>query len=203
MNMLNGMWSDVNSLKFISAMLQWISIGLVFISGFLQLGKFVIERREKKLNAQEQSEMLNPTFQPIRTGTVTVDVFEESNETINTHFMDRGGYLAFCKGKETLMIFASIESFAQQTGHGEVNWRGIFNLDVTDQSVGKPIRFLLDSEYAQIGFVELKEKSTIRRGMAIVTINSIVRLEIKIPEQQMNDDKIIVDGVGKFLDPLR
>ena len=196
-------WADIGSLRTASAWLQWISIGLVFVSGFLQVGKFVVDRRERALSSLAQAELLNPAAQPIRTGTVTIDLVVESAENINADYMDRGGYFAFCRGQDALMILAATESRARQTGNGEVAWRGIFNLDVTHQSVGRPVRFLRDAEYAQIGFANLAAKSHIRRGLAVVTINSAVRLEIPIPEQQMVDDKILVQGIAQYLEGLR
>jgi len=203
MNAWSEIWANIGSLRMVSAWLQWVSIGLVFVSGFLQVGKFMVDRRERTLAAVAQAELLNPAAQPIRTGTVTVEVVAESTEDIDTNFMDRGGYLAFCRGQDVLMMFAATESLARQTGHGEVVWRGIFNLDVTDRSVGKPVRFLRESEYVQVGFAKLSPKSRIRRGMAVVTINSAVRLEIPVPEQQMVEDRILVPGVGQFLGALR
>jgi hypothetical protein len=48
MDLIARFWSDIGTLKLVSAWLQWISISLVFVSGFLQVGKFV-DRQEKVL----------------------------------------------------------------------------------------------------------------------------------------------------------
>jgi len=203
METVTGFWSDITSLRSVSAWFQWVSIGLVFFSGLLQLGKFLVDRRERALTAIAQGELVNPAAQPIRTGTVTIEVVAESNDQVNTTFMDRGGYVAFGRGTEALMVLSATESRARQTGQGDVIWHGVFNMDATDPSVGKPVRFLRDAEFLQVQFVNLPAKSKIKRGLAVVTINSAVRLEIPVPEQQMPEDKIIVPQVGRFLSSLK
>lgn len=196
-------WSDVASLRSVSAWLQWISIALVFCSGFLQVGKFLVDRREKDLAAVAQAEKLNPAAQPIRTGTVTIEVVAESTESIDTTFMDRGGYVAFGRGSDALLTLSDTQCRAVQNGQGEVVWRGVFNMDATDPSVGKAVRFLLDAEYLQVNFAPLPPKSKIKRGLAVVTINSAVRLEIPIPEQQMSDDRIFARDLRGSLESLK
>ena len=53
------MWSDISGLRSLSGWFQWVSIGLVFVSGFLQLGRTVVDRREKDLSAIEQTARAN------------------------------------------------------------------------------------------------------------------------------------------------
>ena len=55
MDAARGVWSDIGSLRSVSGWLQWISIGLVFLSGLLQVGKFLVDRREKVLSALAQA----------------------------------------------------------------------------------------------------------------------------------------------------
>ena len=196
-------WGDVGTLHTLSAWLQWLSIGLVFISGFLQVGKYIVDRREGALSALAEAERLNPHNQPVRTGTATVEVTIESNEQINAHYMDQGGYLAFVRGTETLMVMASLDCFARQTGNGRIVWRGVFNLDANDSSVGKPVRFLQQAEYVQIGFRPMPAKSAVKDGKAVITLNSAVRLELPISEQQMPADFMIVKNIADVLAGLR
>lgn len=198
-----SLWLNITSLRSVSGWFQWVSIGLVFLSGLLQVGKFLVDRREKALSAMAQAELLNPAAQPVRTGTITVEVVAESTDQVNATFRDRGGYAAFGRGTEVLMVLAATESRAKQTGQGEVVWRGVFNMDATDPSVGKPVRFLQEAEYLQIGFTQMPPRSKIKRGLAVVTINSSVRLEIPVPEQQMMEDKIMVTQTSRFLGDLR
>jgi len=196
-------WGDIAVLRSASTWLQWVSIGLVFCSGFLQVGKYLIDKRERQLAAIAQAEQLNPAAQPIRTGTVTIEVVAQSTDQINATFMDRGGYVAFGNGNDALLVLSGTESRAAQDGQGEVVWRGVFEMDVSDPSVGKPVRYLLGAEYLQINFAKLPQGTRIKRGIAVVTINSAVRLEIPVPEQQMSDDRIFVRGLQPFLESLK
>jgi hypothetical protein len=189
----------VESLRSLSWWLQAISIALVFVSGFLQVGRLAVDRREKQISAAMQAERANPVRQPIQTGTCTVEVVVESGEPTNTHFMDAGGYFAFGKGADALIVMAATQSDANQTGSGEVVWRGIFSLDATDSSIGKPVQFLREAEYGQIGFKMLAAGSKVKRGRAIVTLNSQVRIELSVPAQVMEADRIMIPAAGSAL----
>jgi hypothetical protein len=72
------MWSDIGELRNLSNWLQGTSISLVFVSGFLQVGKYVVDRREKALSVIEQ----HPTNQAITSGSATVELIEDSNRQI-------------------------------------------------------------------------------------------------------------------------
>ena len=126
------MWDDINLLRTVSVWLQWTSIALVFVSGCLQVGKFVIDRREKALVAIEQRELAHPGRQLVATGSATVEVYVQSTETFDNRFMDQGGYLAFGRGNDALMTLTSTECIAKQLGNNQVLWRGVFSLDATD-----------------------------------------------------------------------
>jgi len=56
MEYFNNLWNNVSSLKAISSFLQWFSIILIFIGGFLQITKQVIDRKEKQLVEKIQGE---------------------------------------------------------------------------------------------------------------------------------------------------
>ncbi len=193
------MWNDIGSLRNFSGWLQWVSIALVFVSGFLQVGKYIVDRREKVLTGIEQAELVNPNRQPINTGSATVELTIESEQQVNSHFMDRGGYLAFGRGTETMMVLRSLDCFGTQNGKGEVVWRAVLSLDASDVSIGKTIRSLSEAEFVQIGFTPLAANSRVKGGIAIVTLNSAVRLEIPIPSQRMDEDHIMV----RELSPVR
>jgi hypothetical protein len=202
MELISKLWSDMVALRSMSAWLQWTSIALVFVSGFLQVAKFAIDRREKDLSSTAQAELINPIAQPVRIATATVDIVAESPDDVNTTFMDSGGYLAFGKGKDVLMVLSSTQSSARQTGHNAVNWRGVLNMDARDPSIGKPVRFLRNAEYLQIGFRQLKPRSHIKSGTIAVTINGAVRLDFPVPEQEMNENRIVVPLLPEYLKTL-
>jgi hypothetical protein len=203
MDTLVSLWRDVNALKSLSNWLQWLSIALVFVSGFFQVGKYVVDRREKALTAIAQAAQLNPHNKPIHTGTATVEITIASADQINTQYMDSGGYLAFGKGQEAMMLLAAGNCFARQNGKNEVLWKGVFTLDATDKSVGKAVNSLRVADYVQIGFRPMKQKSQVKGGTAIVTLNSAVRLVFPIPPQQMLGDNIMVQNIHPILDQLQ
>lgn len=212
MNFLN----DVSALQTLSFWANWISIGLVFISGFLQirkrhrdsnflnglsialvflsgflqLTKFLVDRREGNISASIQERKLNPYERPIQTGNATVEIIVESNEQISAHYLDAGGYLAFGEGSNALMVMSSNDSYANQIGNKKVVYKGVFNLSATDSSIGKPVIILQNAEYLQINFTKIPRRSKVIGGKAIIIINSSVHIEIPIPWQIMEDNKI-------------
>src|SRR5205809_662157 len=108
------MWSDITFLRSLSTWLQWGAIGLVFLGGFLQIGRYLVDRRERALSAVALAEESKPTRRPITTGTATIELFVESDQEFNNHFLDRGAFLGIGKGSQPLMILRSIDCFAKQ-----------------------------------------------------------------------------------------
>lgn len=137
--------------------------------------------------------------QLIRTATATVEVIISSNENVNSNFMDRGGYLAFAKSQEVLLVVSSTSCVGKQIGGDRVLYRGVFNLDATSDATQKPVLFLKEAEYVQIGFAPMPEKKQVLSGKAIVTINNAVRVELTVPPQLMTKDFVIVPEVGRYL----
>jgi len=131
----------------------------------------------------DQVEKLMPYRQPINVATVTVELIVESEEEINTHFMDRGGYLFLVKGQEALLKMSSQDSWGKQLGNGRVRYKGIFNMDAKDTGAGKPVNYLASAEFAQIFFHQIPMDKQILEGKAICTVNNTIRFEIDIPAQ--------------------
>jgi len=150
----------------------------------------------------EQLELSDPYAKPILTATVTVEVVVESHEEINTHYMDSGGYCAFGKGDAPLLIAVSNDSYARTISTGETTYRSVFEMDASDRSIGKPLRSLLDAEYVQIVFNQIPDTATVVGGSAIVTINSSVRLEFKIPTQVTNEKRIMIRDITQIAGTL-
>jgi hypothetical protein len=145
----------------------------------------------------KKTEFVDPFKQPLRTGTATVEILISSSANVSSHYIDQGGYIAFGKGQDAMLVMNSIDCFGNQIGNNQVLYRGVFNLDATDKSIGKSISHLAEAEYAQIGFGPLPQKSKVIRGSAICTFNSTVRIELSVPAQQMPKDFIIVPEVKK------
>jgi hypothetical protein len=198
------MWDSIAELRTLSGILQWVSIGLVFISGFLQVGKFIVDRREKVLSNIEQAERLSPLAQPIQTAGAVIEIVQVSKDAVDAHYMDSGAALAFAKGDQALMVLRSLDSFAVQNGKGEIVWRATLVLDLADVSVGKPVRSLRDSDFLEFLFGQLKEGAVIRDGSVAVTINSAVRLQAKIPSQVASKDgRLFLRDLTEFSVPLK
>ena len=143
----------------------------------------------------KQVESIAPYTQKIRTATATVEVTILSKEKVNTTYMGSGGYIAFGKNNQPLLIMSSTTCTAIQTGEGKVIYRTIFNMDAKDKAVGKPVYFIKDSDYIQIEFVPMPEKSKVLSGEAICTFNNNVRIEITILPQETKEKKIFVSDL--------
>lgn len=130
-----------------------------------------------------QVEKIIPYRQPINSASATVELIVASDEQIDAHYMDRGGYLILAKDQEKLFEVYSDDSWAKQMGKGRVLYRGIFNMDANDPSAGKPVNQLAKAEYAQIFFHKIPKEKKVLSGKAVCTINNDIRFEIDIPEQ--------------------
>lgn len=130
-----------------------------------------------------QVEKIMPYRQPIKAASATVEVMVASDEQIDTHYMDRGGYLIFARGNEALLILSSQDSWARQLGGSRVLYKGIFNMDANASSAGKPVNYLPEAEYVQIFFHKIPKGKKVLSGKAVCIINNDVRFEIDIPEQ--------------------
>lgn len=149
----------------------------------------------KKLISLLQSR--DPYEQPLRTAVATIEITIESNKPVDATYMDAGGYIAFGKESEELIVMAGSQCMAKQKGNSQVIYRGTFAMDATYPASGKPLSFLRRSEYAQISFIPMPAKSKVIGGKAICIFNSQERAEIEVPPQEMVDEKIFVRNLKK------
>jgi hypothetical protein len=185
------MWNEIAELRTLAYLLQWAAITLVFVGGFLQLGSLVVDHRVTTLSDAEQAEKLNPVAQTIRTGTAVIELTQDSKDPANNHYMDIGAALGFARGNQALMVLRSMDSYAVQTGKGEITWRATLALDLTDASVGKPIRSLRDADHIELTFGQLKSGAAIRSGSVTIIINSAVQLHANIPTQTVDGQQLL------------
>ncbi len=129
---------------------------------------------------------------PLHSATSTVEVFIRSGEAYDNFFIDRGGYLAFGRGTDALLTTSAAQCHAKQTGNHRAIFRGVFTMDATDPAVGRPVLELRNAEFVQIEFLPMPKDAHVLEGRAVITINSAVRLELTIPEQQIKDGKIVI-----------
>ncbi|MFA6320415.1 MAG: hypothetical protein WCY36_00990 [Candidatus Omnitrophota bacterium] len=144
-----------------------------------------------------------PLSQPIRVATAAIEVRIKSEESLNSHFMDRGAYIAFAKEgsgfafgtqKEIFVIMKSLDCFANQLGEGEVAYKALCNMDVGKGITEKPISHLNDANYIEVGFSPMLKKSDVdvTGGSIVCTFNSLVRAELNIPPQKMSNGVIVI-----------
>ncbi len=154
--------------------------------------------------AQELEDLknyVNPLKKPIAFAIAEVEVTIKSDEQVSTRYMGRGGYLAFVKNRQIVLLTSHDESTARQNGKGEVVYMGNFNIQ-TERSIniGKPVETLKSSDVIQIRFWKIPEGSEVISGKATVIINGDMRFEFEISPQQMKDDKIFISIIkDKFL----
>jgi hypothetical protein len=146
-------------------------------------------------------EQVAPYRQPIRSASATVEVFIRSDEPEDDFFMDSGGYLAFSKGSQQLLTTASAQCLVKQMGGGRLLFRGVFEMDATDPAVGRPVSALRQAEFAEVTFEPMPPNAHVLEGRAVVTINSAVRFELAIPEQDAKNGLLFVrDLTSAFAD---
>ena len=150
----------------------------------------------------ERLEQQDPLRQPIASCTATVMVFVKSDEKINAHYMDRGGYVAILHGNSALLQASSHESWGNQLGNSLVRYRGVFTMPADSQAVGKPIQFLKEGRYIQIEFAKMPEKCLVTMGKVIFVLNDLTRLEFDIPEQRCDNRLIFIRDLSEGMKAL-
>jgi len=164
----------------------------------------IVSRQTEINELKKKTEFVDPFTQPLRTGTATVEVIIKSSEQIDADYMDRGGYIALGKDGAPTVVMASTQSIGKQIGNSQVLYRGVFQLDATDNSIGKPISDLANSDMAQIEFLMMPEGSEVLKARAICTFNSAVRIEIPFQPQMTNKQIIVARGIqGTFSEYAR
>jgi cell division protein FtsB len=148
----------------------------------------------------QKLEMFVPTEQPIKTGSATVEVRIKSDDQVNSHFMDKGGYVAFGKGGTAFLVMGAGDCYGRQLGDGSILYRGVFALDATASVIGKSLSVLRETEGVQARFFPMAEKSTVLGGRAICTFNNAVRVEFTIPAQTMNSNFVEATAVRTAID---
>lgn len=150
----------------------------------------------------ERLDQQNPLRQPIASCTATVTVYVRSDEQVNSHFMDQGGYVAIVRGPSALLQASSHESWGKQLGKGIVLYRGVFTMPADLMTVGKPILSLRDGQYLQIEFAMIPENCEVTEGRVIFILNDLTRLEFEIPEQNADGRRIFVRDLSSGMKPL-
>jgi hypothetical protein len=144
----------------------------------------------------------SPYNELIRTATSTVDITVKSDENVSAHEMLWGGYLAFCKGEDALLLTTSTDYFIHQIGESRVVYHGVFNMDANSEATKNIVRYLEKTQYISLGFNHMNhatENMTIIDGKAVVTINNSVRLEFDIPPQEITRDFVVIQNIQEYI----
>ncbi len=131
---------------------------------------------------------------PILNGEAQVEVRVMSKRK-SRRYHGRGGYLGFGKQRRALLHFASLDCTATRSGTSDVTYSGTFSIDMNDPGIGKPISYLEQAEFIQIGFSPLAPQSRVLGGKAVVLINNTIRYEYKIPPQMMASNFILITNM--------
>ena len=177
--------------KTLSHWVVLIGAGCAFIGG---IGSFYFGNR---------AEQLAPFRQPIRNAVATIELLIESAEDLDVMYADRGGYLTLGRGVERLLTTTATKSTARQIGGNRVLFRGVFSMDANDQAAGRPVRSLSETEFIEIFFDRMGPDAHVLQGTAVVTINSSVRLNFVIPEQNAQERRVLVRDLADALADLR
>jgi hypothetical protein len=148
----------------------------------------------------DKFDALIPERQTVKTGSATVEIRIKSDKELNNHFMDQGGYIAFGKATDPILIMTSGDCSGRQLGNGMVLFRAVFQLDATSPAIGKPLTVLQDAEFIQIGFLPMDPESTVLDGKAICTFNSAVRMEFTVPAQTMKTNFVLIPEIKTVIE---
>jgi hypothetical protein len=160
-----------------------------------------VEKRAAELEKKVQAS--DPVLQPIRAAKATVELQVESDDQINTTYMDRGGYFALGRGNTPILVAGGREAIAKQLGNNRVLWRAVWDMDASDQAVGKQVKFLKEAEFCQITFLMMPKNSKVINGSVRLTINNDVQLDFAIPQQRATEDRIFIRNISKILNLLQ
>jgi len=150
----------------------------------------------------ERLESENPLEKPMASCSSTIEVIIKSDDAKNAHWIDQGGFLAFGRGDSALLSTGGSECNVNQTGKGEIVYRGLFQMPADDSAVGKPISTLKETEYLQVQFQQLPTDCEVLSGKVICVINGSIRLQFNVPPQHSSGKNIFIRDVQQGLLPL-
>lgn len=170
----------------------------------IALEKFTGSEQEALRNlADELDELKNyvdPFKRPIASAKAHVEVTIKSEEQVDMTYMTKGGYLAFVKNRQSILLTSNTKSTARQNGKGGVVYKADLQIQADHSAIGKPVEILKTCDLIQIMFRKIPENSYVVKGKASVVINGDMRFEFEVLPQQMQNEKIIIHNIKeKFL----
>jgi len=151
----------------------------------------------------ELKDRMHAFKKPIASAIANVEVTIKSEEQVNTRYVTQGGYLAFVKNRQSLLFISNTQSYARQTGKGEVVYKVDLQMHDKLSVIGKPVEILQESDLIQIKFNMIPNNSHVITGKASVVINGDMRFEFEILPQDMKNDSIIVRDIEQEFHKVR
>lgn len=149
-----------------------------------------------------KTEFVDPYSQPIQTANATVYIIFKSNEESNSYHRDEGGYLAFVKGNNDIILLSDQECHSSSITPEMVKYEGVFNLDANHACIGKKLGFLKEAEYLRIQFLPIDKDYEVIGGKVICIFNGNARIEFNIPKQLMQNKLIFVRNLSDSLNKV-
>src|SRR6266498_5148419 len=108
-NIGTDFWDNVETLRRLSNVLQWLAITLIFLGGFISVAKYLVDRREKAIAKLEQ---------PVVSGSGVIEIKVAWNALGNSNTwksIETGNhaYIAFGKGDDAFLIMRSTQIVAE------------------------------------------------------------------------------------------
>lgn len=96
-----------------------------FLKTNLNTSKEEISELRKKIK------YVNPYTQPIQSGKATVLIKIKTKEKFNSNYMDRGGYIAFRKVKDEILLLSNNQCVGKSINNEKVIFQGVFDLSAS------------------------------------------------------------------------
>jgi hypothetical protein len=133
-----------------------------------------------------------PYKQRIRSASAQVQVIMQQEGPDDSYHRSQRSYLSFRKGNETLLTMAAYGATDIEEGNGRIRMYSMLDMDAHDPAIGHSVSELQKSDVIQIQFVSMPKNASIIEGRAVVTVNSMVQLEITIPAQDTNTTSLVL-----------
>lgn len=146
---------------------------------------------------QELEKYIDPLKKPLASATAKVEIVIKTDKHNPNARYGAGGYLAFFKNGQSLLMTAALYADTYPYAEGEVLYKLDLQMDAENSAVGKPIEILQTSDLIQIYFHPhpIPENSQVVKGKASVVINGNERVEFEILPQQMQGNNIFIRDV--------
>ena len=140
----------------------------------------------------QRIESSSPFRQQILSAMAQIEVVINSDEELNTHFMDGNAYLALGRNSEQMIVLESPDSYGKQNGNGQVVYRATVVMSPPKSLDGIKVLSLKNIDLAQIFFRNMPEDSEVVEGILALTVNSSVNIVFHILPQTSTNQLVLI-----------